>query len=203
MAISKDKQQEILKELKAKQAKKAKKMGQEVESKKEETDSDELQKLRNKVTDLTNKVEEEREKNAKLVAGAGKKEKDKKYMIERDAVNDILFGNENRIFKKTYAYKVKNSENAYEFNIELHMPSALELGQIASDVSKFLKDSNIDNPTQQVIDLFTAIANFKVCADVCPEWFKDPKKAYRWDIILDVYSEVMSWQDSFYLPQEK
>lgn len=201
MAVSQERQKQIIEELKAKQAKKAAKDGKTIPNK--DNGTDELTKLRNENAKLKIKIQEERDSKKELANQLKNKEDSKKYVIENDAVNDILFGNENRIFEKDYEFPIKNSKDNYKFKIKLHMPNAIEVGQISTEYNKMISEYKMSNLSVQAANIFEAIATFKVVGEVCPSWFKDPKKAYRWDIIISVYGEVLRWESSFLVAPEE
>lgn len=201
MAISQERQKQIIEELKAKQAKKAAKEGKALP--KQDSGQDELAKLKAENTKLKIKIQKERDSKKELASQLKNKDDSKKYVIENDAVNDILFGNENRIFEKDYEFPIKNSKDSYKFKIKVHMPNAIEVGQISTEYNKMISKYKMSNLSVQAANIFEAIATFKIVGEVCPDWFKDPNKAYRWDILISVYSEVLSWESSFLIaPQE-
>ena len=199
MAISKEKQAEVLEQMKQAQKKRAKNKGETVADDSAQSKDMTIEKLQEQVRSLSDRLEQEKDAKQELADKARNQEKAKRYSIERDAVNDILFGNVNRFFEKEYSVKVANSDSDYKFNIKMHAPTAIELGQISSKENEMLKQNKIKNVNSNVQSIFDAIATFSVLGDECPDWFKDPNKVIRWDILMEVYNDFLEWQNTFLL----
>lgn len=206
MAISEEKKLEVIRKMKEKQAIKKGAAVKEpyIDSQsngKESHEDNNNSELNKKVAMLTAQLDEQKEKNKELSNSIKENKKSSNYAIEQNAMNDIILGNDSRFFEKSYSFPLKNVKSPYTFKVKLHMPSVLDMGKIATETSKLMQGdrSNYDG---RIVDIFTAISYFRVIADDCPDWFTDPGKAYRWDIILAVFTDYVEWQESFLVPEE-
>lgn len=168
--------------------------------KKAETD-DELSAAKAKIKELEEKNEQLEEDNEDLRAEQARKYDNQNGFEAEQATNAIINDDNSHMFAKRYEYKTSDGTPPLVFTVQMKAPTLSELG-LVEQVFIDLTNGRGQDYDAQMTFLFRAIATFKVMGDKIhggdvPEFLTDPKQIYRWDIVADVYSDFLDWQDTF------
>lgn len=189
----------LTEEEKKKQLQKIEKAQQKAEKQKEEDSA--LAEAQAKIKKLQEELDKEKENNEDLREAQARKYESENALEAEQAVNAIINDDNTQVFSKSYEYASEDKTPSLKFNVILHAPTLSELGAI-EQVFIDLTNGRGQDYGSQMYFLFRAVATFKVMGDEIhdgsvPEFLKDPKQIHRWDIISDVYSDFLDWQDTF------
>ena len=191
MALS---HEEIIKKMKAEEAKKEAKKGNgkvtDLGSMEESPEVLELKKQLAASKAQLDKTELERQKLQNQVQDNFDTQS---FNENQNAVNTILNGDLKQYFKKHYSYDVGGKK--LEFDVRMHLQSIQELTKIEV-LAQQMTEGMLDNLQDGLAYTYRALATFKIVGDSVPDWLTDDS-GYRLDIVQNVYGDYLEWSETF------
>lgn len=193
----------VMKDLKAKDKLKQNKKAQQKEQYeqdhpevKEQKAQDELAQARKKIAELQTKNKKYKKENNQLKNSQEKEQQSVANKEDKDAVDSVIAGQAGRFFEKDYSYPNADGDD-YNFHIKMHSANVVEFAKIGTITAELVGTSNFSKVPEITMQVMEPVAYFKVIGDDVPEEFTKPEEMYKWEILIDVFSDYMEWDDTF------
>lgn len=166
---------------------------------KEKENNSELARAKAKIKELEQALEDEEDKTAELREQQNRYMQNKNALEEDKAVTALINDDNNKLFVKRYHYDIDGAP--LDFSVKLYAPTLSDLGAIEQVFVDLTKGRGYDyGNTMQLV--FQALSAFQVMGSSehngeVPEFLKDPQHMYRWDILVEVYSDYLDWINTF------
>lgn len=191
MALS---HEEIIKKMKAEEAKKeSKKDNGKVTDLGSMEESPEMLELKKQLAESKAQLDKTESERQKLQNQVQDNFDTKSFNENQNAVNTILNGNVKQYFKKHYSYDV--GDKKLEFDVRMHLQSIQELTKIEV-LAQQMTEGMLDNLQDGLAYTYRALATFKIVGDSVPDWLTDDS-GYRLDIVQNVYGDYLEWSETF------
>ena len=196
--MSKERRDQILKEMKEKQQKK-----EALEHRNKETvsypqpqhDNNQLAEMQKQINALQEQVLTAKEsadnykqqyENLKTATESEKNEK---------ILNTVLDSNR-RLFVKEYMLDVDDAKPE-RLTVKLRYPSALDLTKVEREYETLTGTSLSEYTATRAQNIMLGIAYFRIVGEQVPEWLTNPELLERWDIVAQIIDDYLDWVATF------